>query len=121
MNDRKTTLADLRGAMADFVARRDWQKFHQPRNLSMSIAIEAAELMEHFQWDAPGTDEQPDAERKEEIAAEMADILLYLCSLANRLDIDLSAAAERKLERNRRRFPADRVFGRAVGPLEESS
>ncbi len=121
MNDQETPLARLRQAMAAFVAERGWQIYHQPRNLSMSIAIEAAELMEHFQWDAPGTDEQPDAERKEEIASEMADILLYLCSLANRLDIDLIAAADRKLEHNRRRFPVERVFGRAVGPLEESS
>ena len=113
--DDHTTLADLRRRIAEFIAARDWEQFHTPKNLSASIAIEAAELLEHFQW---LTDEQAEAalQDKEKLAAvtdEMADVVIYALSLANALDVDVSEAVLGKLERNEGRFPAEEWRGRA--------
>ena len=85
MTDRKTTIAQLRRKMAAFVAERQWEKFHRPKNLAMSLAIEAGELMEHFQWlDHRQTDRRvSDPLARKEIADEMADVLSFLLSLAN--------------------------------------
>jgi dCTP diphosphatase len=84
-------LADLRERLRRFAAERDWQQFHTPKNLAMSIAIEAAEIMEHFQWLTAGQSAQLDAAAKREVAHEIADVLLYLIRLADVLDIDLNA------------------------------
>jgi NTP pyrophosphatase (non-canonical NTP hydrolase) len=113
--DDHTTLADLRRRVAEFIAARDWEQFHTPKNLSASIAIEAAELVEHFQW---LTDEQATIALQEEgkleaVAEEMADVFIYLLSLANALGVDVSAAVLAKLERNETRFPAEEWRGRA--------
>jgi dCTP diphosphatase len=115
MMDEQTTLADLRRRVAEFIAARDWEQYHAPKNLSASIAIEAAELLEHFQW---LTDEQAAAALQEEgkleaVAEEMADVFIYLLSLANALDVDVSEAVLEKLERNEKRFPAEEWRGRA--------
>ena len=113
--DNHTTLADLRRRIAEFIAARDWKQFHTPKNLSASIAIEAAELLEHFQW---LTDEQAAAAMQDEeklaaVADEMADVVIYALSLANALDVDVSEAVLGKLERNEARFPADEWRGKA--------
>ncbi len=118
MNDRGTTVAELRDAMARFVAQRGWERFHRPKNLSMSLAIEAGELMEHFQW---LTHEEVDASLADatvrgEVADEMADVLAYLLSLANAVGIDLAAAFEAKMARNETKYPADEVFGQFTRP-----
>ncbi len=111
--DEKTTLKQLRDVMRRFVSQRQWTKYHKPKNLSMSIAIEAAELMEHFQWLDHDEAEQVSAEKelRAEIASEMADILAYLLSLANALDIDLSQTFVDKMERNEKKYPIDSVLG----------
>jgi NTP pyrophosphatase (non-canonical NTP hydrolase) len=114
MMDDYTTLADLGRRVAEFVAARHWEQFHTPKNLSSSIAIEAAELLEHFQW---LTDEQAEAamqdgEKLAAVADEMADVVIYALSLANTLDVDVSEAVLRKLERNEQRFPAEEWRGR---------
>ena len=118
MDDKTTTIADLRAAMAQFVADRQWQKYHLPKNLAMSLAIETAELMEHFQWlDHPQSHAllaEPSA--RGEIADEMADILAFLLSLANAGDIDLAAAFEAKMRKNERKYPAEEVRGRYKRP-----
>ena len=113
--DNHTTLADLRRRIAEFIAARDWEQFHTPKNLSASIAIEAAELVEHFQW---LTDEQAATALQEEgkleaVAEEMADVFIYLLSLANALGVDVSTAVLAKVERNEARFPAEEWRGRA--------
>jgi dCTP diphosphatase len=113
MNDSQTTVEQLRQAMREFVAQRDWQKYHRPKNLAMSLAIETSELMEHFQW---LTHEEADELLKglparEEIADEMADILSFLLSMANATGIDLAAAFEAKMKKNNRKYPADQVRG----------
>lgn len=118
MDDNQTCLADLRAAVDRFVAEREWHSYHDPKNLAMAIAIEAAELMEHFQW--VRSDELPallrEPGRREEIADELADITCYVLSLANALQLDLSRAVEQKLAKNALKYPADRFRGRYLAP-----
>ena len=107
----RSDLATLRDAMRAFVAERDWAQFHSPKNLAMALSVEAAELVEHFQW---LTEEQSRAltpDVKDAVALEMADVLLYLVRLADRLDVDLSAAAARKIELNAAKYPVERFRG----------
>ena len=113
MADERITLQDLKERMATFVRERDWEQFHNPKNLSMSIAIEAAELMEHFQWLTVEQSQQLDAEALQEIGEELADIVIYSLSMANDLQIDLADTVLAKMEKNRRKYPKDRVRGKA--------
>jgi len=100
------TLADLQARVRAFVHERDWEQFHSPKNLSMSIAIEAAELMECFQWGPGGEDAQPAVD-------ELADVLVYCLAMANALGIDdLGAAVLDKLERSGKKYPAEEFKGR---------
>ena len=114
MSDQATTIAELRENVAAFVAERDWQQFHAPKNLAMSLAIEAAELMEHFQWiSAEESRRLPeDPEKLGPIGEEMADVLCYLLALANELEIDLSAAFFDKMGKNAEKYPAAEYRGR---------
>lgn len=99
--------------LRDFAAARDWEQFHSPKNLSMALIVEAAELVEHFQW---LTEEQslhlPD-EKRAAVEQELADIFIYLVRIADRLGVDLLDAAWRKIEINERKYPADKVRGKA--------
>lgn len=116
--DQQTTVGALRQAVAGFVGGRDWQPFHTPKNLSMSIAIEAAELMEHFQWLSTGEAQAAveDPAERAAVADELADIVIYCLSLVNALDLDLSSAVLNKLRINEQRYPADRFRGRFRRP-----
>ena len=120
-NDNQTTISTLRAAVAAFVDARDWQPFHSPKNLSMSIAIEAAELMERFQWltteEAQVAVENPD--ERAAVADELADIVIYCLSLSNSLDLDVSSAVLGKLQTNEHRYPADEFRGRFRRPERE--
>jgi dCTP diphosphatase len=114
MSDQTTSVADLRKLVAEFVDQRDWQQFHSPKNLSMSLAIEAAELMEHFQW---LTIEQSRAvanepEKLGEVADELADVLCYALAMANELKIDLADAIRAKMIKNELKYPAAEFRGR---------
>lgn len=104
-------LQDLTQALREFARARDWEPFHSPKNLAAALSVEAAELLEHFQW---LTEEQsrhlPDRNRAE-VAAEAADVLLYLLQLCDKLDIDLAAAARQKLILNGERYPVERARG----------
>jgi dCTP diphosphatase len=114
MSDQSATISELRLLMANFVAARDWQQFHSPKNLSMSLAIEAAELMEHFQWltidQSRAIASEP--EKLAEVADELADILCYALALANELQIDVSDAVRNKMIKNERKYPAAEYRGR---------
>ena len=114
MSDQTTTLTELKSLVAEFIAQRRWQQFHDPKNLTMSIAIEAAELMEHFQW--ARTDELEDllrdAKLRTEVTDELADVLAFVLSLANVLHVDLSDALRRKMAQNAQKYPADQFKGR---------
>ena len=113
-SDPITTVAALRDLVRRFVDERDWHKFHTPKNISMALAIEAAELMEHFQWlDGPAS--RTVGERPEKIAAigeELADVLCYALALANELDIDVATALREKMVKNVQKYPAERFRGR---------
>lgn len=114
MKDRTTTVAELKSLVADFITQRDWQQFHDPKNLSMSIAIEAAELMEHFQWvPSDQLDELvKDAKLRDEITDELADVLAFVLALANVLGIDLAEALQDKMVKNAKKYPADVYRGK---------
>ena len=106
-------IAELSERLAEFARRRDWEQFHSPKNLSMALAGEAGELLEHFQWLTEAQSRALPADKKEAVALEMADIFIYLLRLAERLDIDLVDAAWRKMAINEQRYPAERVRGDA--------
>ncbi len=110
---KQDSLDQLNLRLKAFAQSRDWEQFHSPKNLSMALIAECAELVEHFQW---LTEEQslnlPEAKR-DAVSMEMADILIYLIRCAERLEIDLVSAANRKIEINEQRYPADRVRGDA--------
>jgi len=105
--DAQMTVENLRRAVGDFVAEREWEKYHSSKNLAMSIAIEAAELMELFQWrsEEAGQALLLDPEKKSQIGEELADILIYCLAFANQGDLDISALVMAKLEKNESRFP----------------
>ncbi len=114
MNDSSATVDQLKKLIVDFVSERDWEPFHDPKNLSASIAIEAAELMEHFQWlrsEELGAVEK-DAKALGEIREEVADIAAYLLSFCTRMGIDLSSALADKMRKNALKYPAERYRGR---------
>jgi dCTP diphosphatase len=114
MSDEKTTLADLKAAMQAFVDERDWSQFHNPKNLSMALAIEAAELMEHFQWLTPesaaAVRESP--EQMQQVREELADVLCFALSFANALQIDIATAVREKMVKNAAKYPAEKFRGR---------
>jgi NTP pyrophosphatase (non-canonical NTP hydrolase) len=106
-------LEDLRDRLREFAGARDWEQFHSPKNLAMALIVEAGELVEHFQWlTAAESSDLPEAKR-EEIANEMADVLLYLVRIADRLNVDLHAAALRKIAINETRYPVAKARGTA--------
>jgi NTP pyrophosphatase (non-canonical NTP hydrolase) len=111
---RKTSLEQLRSELAQFVAERDWDQFHNPKNLAMALAAECGELLEHFQWLTPAQAASLPFATKEAVAQEIADVFLFLLRLSDKLDLDLLAAARRKLELNRKKYPVDKARGRAT-------
>ena len=98
-----------------FRDERDWRRFHTPKDLAVSLSIEAAELLEHFQWrtDAEVTADLADPGRRDEVASEMADVLILLLSAADVVGVDLHAATLAKIEENARKYPVERARGRA--------
>ena len=100
------SLDDLRQQLRAFAAARDWQQFHSPKNLAMALSVEAAELLEHFQWLTEDQSRQLPPDQRTAVAHELADVLLYLVQVADSLDIDLLRAARDKLELNALKYPA---------------
>jgi dCTP diphosphatase len=114
MSDSTTTLAALKDAMRRFVAEREWEQFHSPKNLVMGLSVETAELMEHFLWIDNEASRQvvKDAAELGAVADEMADVACYLLALSNTLGIDLSAAITAKLAKNALKYPVEKARGR---------
>jgi NTP pyrophosphatase (non-canonical NTP hydrolase) len=106
-------LARMRDLMRVFVDERDWDQFHTPKNLSAALSVEAAELLEHFQWLRDGRADELGPDKLVQVRHEMADVLLYLVRLADKLDVDLMAAVQEKMVLNRAKYPADLVRGDA--------
>jgi NTP pyrophosphatase (non-canonical NTP hydrolase) len=101
-----TDLTTLRDALRAFCAARDWHRFHTPKNLVMALSVEAAELVEHFQWATPEESMALPPEKRAEVADEIADVLIYLTELADVLGIDPIAAAREKIVKNAAKYPA---------------
>jgi NTP pyrophosphatase (non-canonical NTP hydrolase) len=106
-------IRDLSRRLAEFARMRDWEQFHSPKNLAMALAGEAGELLEHFQWLSEAQSSELDPEKREAVALELADILIYLLRLGERLDVDVLDAAYRKMAINESRYPAHKVRGDA--------
>jgi NTP pyrophosphatase (non-canonical NTP hydrolase) len=116
--DETTSIAELRRELGAFVHEREWEPFHSPKNLAMSLAIEAAELMEHFQWITieESRDLARDAVKRAAIGEELADVLAYLLALANALDLDVATAFHAKLAKNAMKYPVELSRGRHERP-----
>jgi NTP pyrophosphatase (non-canonical NTP hydrolase) len=111
---RSTSLGALKEDLREFVAERDWGQFHTPKNLAMALSVEAAELMEHFQWLTTGESEALAPDRLAAVREELADVMIYLVMLADRLGVDPLAAAAEKLKINREKYPAEKARGKAA-------
>lgn len=107
------SLENLRARLAQFAAARDWDQFHSPKNLSMALIAEAAELVEHFQWLTEAASRTLAPAKLAEVRLELADIQIYLIRIADKLGVDLVAAAYDKIALNEARYPAERVRGDA--------
>jgi len=105
------SLNDLTRELAQFATERDWQQFHSPKNLASALVVEAGELLEHFQWLTEAQSRALPPDKRDAVASEVADVLLYLVQLANALGLDPVEAAQAKLRLNAQRYPADRARG----------
>ena len=106
-------LDKIRDELREFVKDRDWDQFQSPKNLAMALSVEAAELLEHFQWLTEDQSAKLPAEKQKQVAQEMSDILIYLVRLSDKLDIDLLMEAAEKLKLNAEKYPAEKVRGSA--------
>jgi len=114
MTDDRTTLHDLKQLVDQFVNERDWHQFHTPKNLSIALAVEAAELMEHFQWLDPQESRAVahDPVKRAAAGEELADVICYALAMANELGLDVSDAVRNKMLKNAEKYPADQFRGR---------
>jgi len=106
-------LNDLKRRLREFAEARDWEQFHSPKNLSMALSAEVAEILEHFQWLTEEQSKNLPKDKLAEVETELADTLIYLVRLADKLDIDLLKAAESKIEVNEQKYPVDKAKGNA--------
>lgn len=106
-------IEDLAARLRAFARERDWEQFHAPKNLAMALAVEAAELMEHFQWLTERQSGELPPATKREVAAELADVLIYTVRLADRLGVELEAAVEAKILVNAAKYPVEKSRGSA--------
>ncbi|HKK19387.1 MAG TPA: nucleotide pyrophosphohydrolase [Opitutales bacterium] len=115
MNDEQTKLNEIKDKILAFAKERDWEQFHSPKNLSMAIAAEAAELMEHFLWQSPEQSRADvcDDKLRAKVEEEIADVLIFAFQFANMTGIDLSGAIEAKMRKNAKKYPAEKSRGRS--------
>ena len=115
LTDSTTTLADLKARVLAFVRARDWEQFHSPKNLSMALAAESGELMEHFLWATPEQSkaDATDPVKRGKIADELADVVIYALEFANITGLDLAAAIEAKMAANAKKYPVEKAKGRS--------
>ena len=107
----RTDIDTLKLELREFADQRDWNQFHSPKNLCMALGVEVSELTEHFQWLTEEQSKNLSAEKLEEVATELADTLLYLVRLADKLEIDLLTAARNKIKLNEQKYPVDKSRG----------
>lgn len=106
-----TYIKDLKARLQQFAEERDWEQFHAPKNLVMALSVEAAELLEHFQWLTEEQSLNLSPEQHQEVAYEMADIFIYLIRLAGKLDVDIVTAVEEKIKLNAAKYPVEKARG----------
>ena len=111
MKDETTTIKQVHDIVAEFIKERDWEQFHTPKNCAMNVVAEATELMEHFTWVGSQMSCYPESTDRQEIEDEAADVLTALMAFVKVCDIDLAAAFERKMEKNRAKYPIERARG----------
>jgi len=111
---KKDSLENLKGRLREFAKERDWDQFHSPKNLSMALIAEAAELIEHFQWLTQEQSSNLPDDKLKEVEQELADILIYLVRIADKLGIDLVAAAGSKIAVNEQKYPVNKAKGSAA-------
>jgi dCTP diphosphatase len=111
LRKESTGLDELREQLRQFARERDWDQFHSPKNLAMALSVEAAELLENFQWLTQEQSRELDADTREAVRREIADVLLYLIRLGDQLGIDPLDAARRKLVENARKYPVEKSRG----------
>lgn len=104
-------IEELQSALRTFAAERDWDQFHSPKNLASALSVEAAEILEHFQWLSDDQSRSLPDSNREAVAVEIADVFLYLLQLSDKLNVDLVAAARKKLKANAAKYPADKARG----------
>ena len=115
LTDAATTVAELKTCLLAFVRERDWEQFHSPKNLSMALAAESGELMEHFLWATPEQSRAiaADPAKRGKIADELADVVIYALEFANITGLDVAAAIEAKMATNAKKYPVEKAKGRA--------
>ena len=115
LTDSVTTIAELKSRVLAFVRERDWEQFHAPKNLSMALAAEAGELMEHFLWATPEQSQAvaSDPVKRAKIAEELADVVIYALEFANATGLDVAAAIEAKMAANAKKYPVEKSRGRS--------
>lgn len=115
MDDAKTSLEEIKRKVLAFAQERDWEQFHAPKNLSMAIAAEAAELMEHFLWQSPEQSRlDMDAEKlRDKVEEELADVFIFAIEFANMTGINIAEIIERKMLRNAEKYPVEKAKGRS--------
>lgn len=110
------SLSELTAILRHFADERDWEQFHSPKNLVMALGVEVAELAEHFQWLTQQQSQRLPPAQKQAVGEELADVLIYLVRLADRLDLDLLAAAEKKIALNAKKYPVSKSKGCSERP-----
>ncbi len=113
IESESVSLNTIKQLLRDFTKARDWDQFHSPKNLSMALSVEVAEILEHFQWLTEKQSKNLSQEKMEKIESELADTLIYLVRLADKLDIDLLVAAKNKIELNEHKYPVHKAKGNA--------
>lgn len=115
LDDNRTSLAELKSRILAFARERDWEQFHAPKNLSMALAAEAGELMEHFLWSTPESSRAivADPAKRQRIEEELADVVIYALEFANIAQIDVAAAIEAKMAANATKYPVEKARGRS--------
>lgn len=116
LSDSATTLLELKERVLAFVRERDWEQFHSPKNLSMALSAEAAELMEHFLWASPDESRAiaADPAKRAKIAEELADVVIYALEFANATGLDVAASIDSKIAANARKYPVEKAKGRSA-------
>jgi len=116
MNDRVTHLQEIKDRVLAFAKERDWEQFHAPKNLSMAIATEAAELMEHFLWQSPEASRtnMDEAKVRAKVEEELADVFIFAIEFANMTGMDITTIIDAKIKRNAEKYPVEKAKGRSV-------